>query len=755
MKGIAEQVSRGFLLLVMAGLSATLSGCPDPGPEPEPEPEPTPASRFRVPHVLTTDDAPEAVATGLVNGDAFPDVITANRGANTLTLWISDDGDGFEARQRLLTNGTEPRALALADLDGDGDLDIVSANSGSDNVSVFLGAGNGTFATAVVLPLAAGAEPRDVAVIDVNEDGEADIVTADSGLDTISMLIADGAGGFAAAETMATGAGPRALLVAEVNGDSRPDLLTADRDSNALSLFVNIADGTFQTRETIPTGSNPRMILGDDLDNDGRIDLIVSNPGSSNLGIHLGAGGGDFEGVVFVPVAGSPTRIVLGEYTGDDTDDILAILFDDTDDTQSSGRIQCLAGDGRGDFEPFDMYFAGAGVIALAPADFDRDGTPDLAACNLAEDDLLVIAGDDDTGLAMERRFATGARPRMTVVADFNRDNRPDVAVANLDGESVTILLGDGEGAFGEGTDIGVGGKARALAAADLNGDDRIDLAVTNLDESRVAILFGEGDGTFEAPGFLSVREEDSTGSAEPRSIVIADIDRDGGLDIITGNAGGDSVAVLLGDGEGAFTEAVEYDAGNFPLDVNLADINKDGKLDLVLVNGVDIDGAGTQTSALRVIPGKGDGTFDPANDIGYVSGFGPGSVVVADLDGDGDLDAATSHASLDNFQLYTGRGDGQFSAGGLVSTGDSPNAGGVTDVNGDGRPDLFTTNDGGSMTFRVHRRGLLYEQAETIRIGSRPVEGRLVDINRDSVLDIVVANRDTDDISVLLGQDD
>lgn len=750
MKPKAEFLWRAIPFLSLVLVSALLPGCPDTDPGPDPEPDPT--INFRVPRRLATDQSPEAVASALINADAFPDLVTANREDNTLTCWIANGADGFGTGQRLLTGATEPRAVTLADLDLDGATDIVSANSGSNNLSVFYGAGDGTFAAVILLALPANAAPRDVAALDVNEDGHVDLVSANSGLASISVLLADGAGGFAAPVDLATGEGPRALLVADVNNDTRMDLISSDREANALSLFVNDAGTLFHARLSIPTGETPRMALSKDLNNDGWVDLVVSNPGSSNLGIHMGAGSGAFSPVIFIPTEAFPTRIALGDYTGDGLDDILAILYNSQNDLLSSGQIQLLAGDGRGDFEPYDLYYAGAGVVALTANDLDRDGTLDLAACNTSTDRLLIISGSRTLGLAMERRFATGLLPRMAVTADFNRDAKLDLAVANLDSSNVTILLGDGKGAFGEGTEFPAGGTARALVTGDFNGDSAIDLAATNLNASRVAVLLGDGDGTFGAAVFYSVREGDTAGNAEPRSIASADLDKDGFADLVVGNAARDSVAVLLGDGEGDFGAAKEFDAGNFPLDVNLADLNEDGKLDLVLVNGIDVDGSGGQTSALRVIPGKGDGTFDVAADTGFVSSAGPSGLAIADLDSDGDLDAVTCHNGLDTVQLYAGRGDGQFTAAGLQTLGDAPNAVGVADINGDGRPDLYTTNDTGRVTIRLHRRGLLYESAVFVAVGNGPIDGIMVDINDDDYLDILTPNRDTNDVSVVLG---
>ena len=732
---------------------ALLPGCPDPNPDPDPDPQ-TESAYFQLPTTFGTSGAPSAIVAASVNTDAFPDIVTANSTGNSLTYWLST-GNGAYARQDPLTvHGTAPAAVAVRDLNGDGSADLVCANAGSDNLSVFFGAGEGTFgAEDLVLALPAGAVPRDVGVLDANGDGLLDLAVANSGLASISILLAVAEGGYAEPVELPTGNGPQSLLVADLNKDSRMDVITADRDANALTLFVNESDGLFAVGAAIPTGVHPRTVLARDFDNDGWLDLAVSNAGASSIGIHMGAGAGALDAVVFTPVVASPEHMALGDFNGDGLTDILAVLFNSETDAASSGIVLCLAGDGQGRFSQDAWYALGTGVVALAAEDFDRDGTVDVAACNGARNQVLLIDGLATGGLAAERRYPAGTFPRTAVAGDLNRDSHLDLVVGNLESSDVTVLPGNGDGTFGDASAVGVGGIPRALALGFIDGDNRLDLAATNLDQSRVAILLGQSDGSFGAPAFVPVRSGTSPLSVEPRSIVLADVNGDNHTDLVAGNANRDSVAILLGDGAGAFEAAVEYPAGNFPLSVHVTDYNGDGDLDIVLANGVDAGAGGSQTSAVRTIPGKGDGTFDTDNMVGYVANTGPGSLVVRDLNQDGFLDLATSHYSLDSIQIFSGRGDGRFGNGGLASTGDGPNALGVADVNGDGRPDLYTTNDNSTVTIRLHRAGFLYQTAISVPVGNFPIDGLILDLDGDGALDLVTPNRGSNDVSVILGR--
>src|SRR6516164_2031094 len=116
-----------------------------------------------------------------------------------------------------LPTGVKPLAVAVADVNGDGLADLVTANQGSNTVSVLLGNDNGTFAAAQ--NFAVGTHPAAVAVADVNNNGRPDLIVANSGSNTVSILLGNGNGTFKAAQNFATGGKPVAVAVADVNHD--------------------------------------------------------------------------------------------------------------------------------------------------------------------------------------------------------------------------------------------------------------------------------------------------------------------------------------------------------------------------------------------------------------------------------------------------------------------------------------------------------------------------------------------------------
>ncbi|MDP2902898.1 MAG: FG-GAP-like repeat-containing protein, partial [Methylovulum sp.] len=125
-------------------------------------------------------------------------------------------------------------------VNGDGRLDVLSANASSDTVSLLLGNGQGGFAAQQTF--AVDDYPFSVSVGDVNGDGRLDVLTANAESGNVSLLLGNGQGGFATQQTFAVGDGPQSVSVGDVNGDGRLDVLTANAFSDNVSLLVNQSD---------------------------------------------------------------------------------------------------------------------------------------------------------------------------------------------------------------------------------------------------------------------------------------------------------------------------------------------------------------------------------------------------------------------------------------------------------------------------------------------------------------------------------
>jgi hypothetical protein len=297
-------------------------------------------------------------------------------------------------------------------------------------------------------------------------------------------------------------------------------------------------------------------------------------------------------------------------------------------------------------------------------------------------------------------------------VADFNGDGKPDLAIANeclnvsCTTGSVSVLLGNGDGTFQAAQSYASGGyEATSVAVGDVNGDGKPDLVVANGCQSDtectngvVGVLLGNGDGTFQAAQTFS------SGGVSASSVAIADVNKDGNLDLAVANeclnsaCTSGSVSILLGNGNGTFQTALPNASGGVTaVSVAIADFNNDTDPDLAVVN--QCASATSCSGSVGILLGTGTGTFAAA--VTYSSGgYNAASVATGDFNSDGNIDLAvanncqTSTNCAGNVGVLLGTGTGTF------QTPKSYGAGGgdssavvVSDVNGDGQPDIILAN--------------------------------------------------------------
>ena len=349
-----------------------------------------------------------------VNGDGKPDLIVTNKTSNTVSVLLNTTAPGattpsFAAQQTFAT-GTSPVSVTAADLNGDGKPDLIVANYNSNTVSVLLNTTAPGATTASFAPqqtFATGTYPRSVTAADVNGDGKPDLIVAnalDVSSNTVSVLLNTTAPGattasFAAQQTFPTGTNPRSVTAADLNGDGKPDLIAANFGSNTVSVLLNTTapgatTASFAAQQTFATGSSPWNATAADLNGDGKPDLIVANFGSNTVSVLLnttapGATTASFAAQQTFATGTAPFHVTAADLNGDGMPDL--IVANHGSDTVSVLLNTTAPGATTPSFAAQQTFATGTGPASVTAADVNGDGKPDLIVANFGSNTVSVL----------------------------------------------------------------------------------------------------------------------------------------------------------------------------------------------------------------------------------------------------------------------------------------------------------------------------------------------------------------------------
>lgn len=622
-----------------------------------------------------------------------------------------------------------------------------------------------------------GNGPFSVAATDFNGDGKADIATANKNNNNVSILLADGSGGFTSGPTITVNSTPVSIATGDFNGDGNSDFVTANYGSDDVSISIGDGSGGFLVSTTIAVGTNPQSIAIGDFNVDGKSDIAVTNSSSGDVSIRLGDGSGGFTGTTDINVP-SPYAIAVGDLNNDGIAD-LAVTDDD--------GVSILIGDGIGGFSTGGDISLGTTPYSVAIGDFNGDGNADIATANFFSGNASVRLGDGLGGFSGSTTLSLENNPISVVAGDFNGDGKTDLAIANQNSNNVSIEIGDGLGNFTlSGSFIAVGGPFEggptALAVGDFNGDGKADVTTANQYTNNVSVFlwsqvvpiissfsptFGPGATTVMISGtnfnanpldnavyFGAIKTFAKAGSTT--TLLLVDVPQ--GATSITPLIVQDVATGLQASSIASSTphfnvtnsppvqpyySTAAAGVGFAPQSMAVSDFNGDGKTDFAAI------GVGSNIVSIRL--GDGNGGFSESASIGV--GTDPQSVATGDFNGDGIADFATANYNSSDVSIRLGNGAGGFTGSTSISVGINPYSVTIADFNRDGKADFATANSGSSdISISLGDGAGGFLESIPVSDGNTPYSIAIGDFNSDSILDMVTANNGFNNLSILLG---
>jgi gliding motility-associated-like protein len=376
---------------------------------------------------------------------------------------------------------------------------------------------------------------------------------------------------------------------------------------------------------------------------------------------------------------------------------------------------------------------------------------------------VCSVPGITSGSFATPVNFGTGASsgPVSISVGDLDGDGKADLIVANRFANTVSVLRNTssapGTISYAPKIDLATGSEPVSITFGDLDGDGRGDLAVAVFGEAIVSVYRNTSSG----PGTISFapKQDFSTGApgAGPFSVALSDVDKDGKVDLAVANYLSNQASVLLNTSSGlgniSFAARVDFPtgAGAGSYSIFVGDIDLDGKDDLVTSN------ANNNSVSVFRNTSSGVGNISYATSVNFSTGTTPRSVSLADLDGDNKLDLAVTAENPDIVSIFrniSSAGSISFAARQDFSTDTNPWFVAIGDLDGDGKPDLATANEGGVNISVLHNTStgvgnVSFSAKVDFSGGGGLVAMSLGDFDNDGKSEMVAAEFNGDVVSV------
>lgn len=359
----------------------------------------------------------------------------------------------------------------------------------------------------------------------------------------------------------------------------------------------------------------------------------------------------DFSPKVDFSTTASPQAVVAHDVDGDGKPDLA--IANGVDNTISIYKNAATPGSlNASSYANAVTLPAGKGAQQIAFGDLDGDGQPDMVVVNFTDNSVYVYRNISTPGFITfeaPQSYVTGSGPYAICIADIDKDGKAEIVTANFTGNNISIFQNQsnpGNFVFKAKLDLATAIGPKSVAIADRDGDGKPEIITANFTGGNLSFFKNISTRGIIDGGSFEKRYEIST-AAGATSVLMADVNQDGIPEVIVANEGNNSLSIISN-----FTaydsDKIQLVTGNGPKGLQVADVDGDGQPDIVVANAA----ANTVSVFRNTMPLGSKPLTSFATKIDLAAGTTPSAICLSDVDGDGKVDVITSNSGNNTFSV-------------------------------------------------------------------------------------------------------
>ncbi|EGB11799.1 hypothetical protein AURANDRAFT_61005 [Aureococcus anophagefferens] len=523
----------------------------------------------------------------------------------------------------ITTLADDGQSVFAVDVDGDGDADILTASNYDDTVAWYENDGSQSFAENVLTNSANGA--NFVFAADVDGDADVDVLASAGQDNSVTWFENDGSGGFTGNEITASDTFVTYVFAADVDGDGDVDVLSAAYSGETVKWFENDGSEGFTEHTIASSKAGSKCAFAIDVDGDGDVDVIGATRVPSGTGAATWYENDGSEGFTEHDIDSgynlNPTPVFATDVDGDGDVDVLG-------GSEGSDQVKWYENDGAESFTAHVITDSADAVHTVRAEDIDGDGDVDAVSGSYSAKEVAWYENDGSQSFT-----------KATIVSGDSFDGARPVFTIDVDGDGDVDVVA--MAALVDTASWFENGCAGPTAAPTATPTPKATTFCTSVAFSE-RIITTLADGT--------------------RSLYAVDVDGDGDVDVLSASENDDTVAWYESDGSQSFTERIITNSADGSRSVFAIDVDGDGSIDALSADSGDdtvawYENDGSQSFTERIVTTLADNVY---------------SVYAIDLDGDGDVDALSASYTDDTVAWYENNGAQAFTERVITTLADS-----------------------------------------------------------------------------------